>query len=162
MRTSTIYLGAIFLELCLNNFMQISVDIQWAHHDTALCDYPNETFAVFYYWPSIKYRWRQTFCPIDFLPNQLLPKNINDLFFVEETFDHVLGNKIDHVSFLNMNRCKCGTQNDCLHILFFYNPNRFFCNSWNLFNCKCNWFKVKLNYRHRENFVVTLGPEAEH
>ena len=31
-----------------------------------------------------------------------------------------------------------------------------------LFNCKCNSFKVKLNYKHREiDFVVTLGPEAE-
>ena len=30
-------------------------------------------------------------------------------------------------------------------------------------NCKCNSFKVKLNYKHREiDFVVTLGAEAEH
>ena len=61
-----------------------------------------------------------------------------------------------------MNRYKYGTQNECLHILFFYNPNRFFCNSCDLFNCKCNSFKVKLNYKHREiDFVVTLGPDAE-
>ena len=52
-------------------------------------------------------------------------------------------------------------QNECLHILFFYNPNKFFLyrNSRNLFNCKCNSFDVKLT---NVDFVVTLGPEAEH
>ena len=49
-------------------------------------------------------------------------------FFVEETFDHVLGNKVDHVSlmFISEHQCKYGTQNKCLQILFFNNPTRFF------------------------------------
>ena len=75
-------LGDIFLELCVNNFMQISVDIQWARRDKALRDDPNETFAVFYYWLLIEYRWRQAVCPTDLSPNQLLPKNNNDLFLL--------------------------------------------------------------------------------
>ena len=58
--------------------MQISVDIQGAHRDKALRDDPNESFAVFYYWLLIKYRWRQAVCWTDFLPNQLLP----DLFLL--------------------------------------------------------------------------------
>ena len=67
--------------------MQISVDIQWARRHKALRDDPNETFAVFYYWLLIEYRLsQQTF------------RQIN--FFVEETFDHVLGNEIDHVSLM--------------------------------------------------------------
>ena len=137
-----------------------------------LPDDPNETFAVFHYWLLIKYRWRQAVCPTDFSPNQLWPKNINDLFllwvfFVKETFDHMLGKEIDHVSpmFISEHESmKYGTQNECLHILSFYNPNRFFCNSWNLFHCKCNSFKVKLNYKHQEiDFVVTVGPvKAKH
>ena len=147
--------------------MQISVDIQWARRDKALRDDPNETFAVFYYWLLIEYRWRQAVCPTDLSPNQLLPESNNDLFLLcGEDFRSRAGqrNKImfHWCSFLNMNRCKYGTHNECLHILFFYNPNRFFCNSWDLFNCKCNSFKVKLNYKHREiDFVVTLGPEAQ-
>ena len=48
-RTNVVYLGTIFLELCVNNFMQISVDIQGAHRDKALRDNPNESFAVLYY-----------------------------------------------------------------------------------------------------------------
>ena len=98
--------------------MQISVDIQWARRDKALRDDPNETFAVFYYWLLIEYRLsQQTF------------RQIN--FFVEETFDHVLGNEIDHVSLMFISEHESmqilyGTQNECLHILFFYNPNRFF------------------------------------
>ena len=144
--------------------MQVSVDIQWARPDKALRDDPNETFAVFYYSLLIEYRWRQAVCPTDRSPNQLLPESNNDLFLLcGEDFRSRAGqrNKImfHWCSFLNMNRCKYGTQNECLHILFFYNPNRFFCNSWDLFNCKCNSFKVKLNYKHREiDFVVTLGP----
>ena len=49
-------------------------------------------------------------------------------FFVEETFDHVLGNKVDHVSlmFISEHQCKYGTQNKCLQILFFNNPTKFF------------------------------------
>ena len=49
-------------------------------------------------------------------------------FFVEETFDHVLGNKVDHVSlmFISEHQCKYATQNKYLQILFFNNPTRFF------------------------------------
>ena len=72
-------------------------------------------------------------CQTDFSPNQLLPENIDNLFLLcqGQTFDHMLGDEIDHVSsmFISENRSKCGTQNECLHILFFYNPNKFFCNS---------------------------------
>ena len=75
--------------------MQISVDIQSARRNKPLRDDPNETFAVFYYWLLIEYCWRQAVCPTDLSPNQLLPENN---FFVEETFDQVLGNEIDHVS----------------------------------------------------------------
>ena len=52
---SVVYLGALFLELCVNILMQISVDIQWAHRDKALCDDPTENFAVFYFWLLIEY-----------------------------------------------------------------------------------------------------------
>ena len=48
---------------------------------------------------------------------------------MEETFDHMLGKEIDHVSpmFISEHESmKYGTQNECLHILSFYNPNRFF------------------------------------
>ena len=62
--------------------MQISVDIQWAHCNKALCDDPNETFAVFYYWLLIDYHWRQAVCPTDFSPIQHLPENMNDLFLL--------------------------------------------------------------------------------
>ena len=62
--------------------MQISVDIQWAHHYKVFCDDPNESFAVFYYWLLIKYRWRQAVCQTYLSPNQLLAKNINDLFLL--------------------------------------------------------------------------------
>ena len=72
----------IFLELLVNKFMQISVDIQWAYRDKVLCDDPNEIFPVFYCWLLIKYRWRQAVCPTDFSLNELLPENINDLFLL--------------------------------------------------------------------------------
>ena len=42
-----VYLSAIFLELPVNNFMQISVDIQLTHRDKVLRDDQNESFAVF-------------------------------------------------------------------------------------------------------------------
>ena len=77
-----VYLGAIFLELPVNNFMQISVDIQWTHRDKVLRDDQNESFAVFYYWLLIKYRWRQAVCQTDFSPNQVFPENINDLLLL--------------------------------------------------------------------------------
>ena len=139
--------------------MQICVDIQGAHRDKALRDDLNESFAVFYYWLLIKYRWRQAVCRTDFSPNQLLPENINDLFLLcRRDFRSRARrwNEIDHVSpmFISEHestqiQCKYGTQNECLHILLFYNPNKFFCNSWNLFNCKSNSIKVKINYKHR-------------
>ena len=62
--------------------MHISVDIQWACHYKALCDVPNESFAVFHYWLLMKYRWRQSVCTTDFSANQLLPENINNLFLL--------------------------------------------------------------------------------
>ena len=68
-----------YLELLVNNFTQISVNIQGAHCDKALRDDPNESFAVHYYWLLQKYRWRQAVCRTNFLPNQLLPQNINNL-----------------------------------------------------------------------------------
>ena len=129
--------------------MQISVYIQGAHRNKALSDDPNESFAVFYYWLLIKYRWRQAVCGTDFSPNQLLPENINDLFLLcWGDFRSRARRRIHWCAFLNINRCKYGTQNECLHILFFYNPNKFFCIFWNLFNCKRNSFKVKINYKH--------------
>ena len=145
--------------------MQISVDIQWARRDKALRDDPNETFAVFYYWLLIEYRWRQAVCPTDLSPNQLLPESNNDLFLLcgEDFWSRTRQRNrscFTDVHFWTWIDANMGRE--CLHILFFYNPNRFFCNSWDLFNCKCISFKVKLNYKHREiDFVVTLGPEAE-
>lgn len=58
------------------------------------------------------------------------------------SFHHVLGNELNHVSpmFIPEHQCKCGTQNKCLQILFFNSLNRSFCNSKNLFNCKCILF----------------------
>ena len=50
-------------------------------------------------------------------------------FFVEETFNHVLGNKIDQVSpmFISEHQCKYEMQNKMfLQVLFFNNPNKFF------------------------------------
>ena len=135
--------------------MQISVDIQWAHRDKALHDDPNEIFPVFYFWLLIKYRWRQAVCPTDFSPNQLLPEDINDLFLLcggdfRSRVRQWIRSCFTDVHFwtwidANM-RCKI---KQCLHILFFYDPNKFFCNSGNLFNYKCNSFEVKLNYKHR-------------
>ena len=49
MENNVVYLGAVCLKLRVNNFTQISVDIQGAHRDRALHDDPNESFAVFYY-----------------------------------------------------------------------------------------------------------------
>ena len=45
-------------------------------------------------------------------------------FFVEETFNRVLGNEIDQVSpmFISEHQCKYGTQNKCLQILFLKEP----------------------------------------
>ena len=41
------------------------------------------------------------------------------------TFNCVLGNEIDQVSpmFISEHQCKYGTQNKCLQILFFKEPN---------------------------------------
>ena len=45
-------------------------------------------------------------------------------FFVEESFNRVLGNEIDQVSpmFISELQCKYGKQNKCLQILFFKEP----------------------------------------
>ena len=82
-------------------------------------------------------------------------------FFLEETFDHVLGSEIDHVSLMFISEHESMQIRDTKWMFaYFYNPDN---NSWNLFNCKCNPFKIKLNYKHWGiNFVVTLGPKAEH
>ena len=141
--------------------MQISVDIQWARRDKALRDDPNETFAVFYYWLLIEYRWRQAVCPTDFSPNQLLPENNNALFLLyggdfwsrARQRNRSCFTDVHFWTWIDANMLKYGTQNECLHILFFYKSNRFFCNSWNLLNCMCNPFNVKLNYK---------GPKAKH
>ena len=63
-------------------------------------------------------------------------------------------------SFLNTNGCKYGTQNECLDILFFYNPNKFFGISEICFPASVIHSKLKLITNI--DFVVTLGPEAEH
>ena len=73
---------------------------------------------------NIKYRWRQAVCPTDLTPNQLLPENINDLFLLcGGGFRSCARQRNRSCSFLNMDRCKGGTQNEYLHILFFYNAS---------------------------------------
>ena len=83
--------------------MQISVDTPGAHRDKALRDDPNESFAVFYYYLLLtsnkvlfegKLFVEQTSRQINFCPKILTIC----FFFVEETFDHMLGDEIDHVS----------------------------------------------------------------
>ena len=143
--------------------MQIPVDIQGAHRDKVLRDDQNESFAVFYYWLLIKYRWRQAVCRTDFSPNQLLPENVNNLFRLCRADFRSRARRWNRSCFTDVHFWTWiddGTQNECLHILFFYNPNKSFCNSWNLFQCKCNSFKVKINDKHR--LCGDLGPEAEH
>ena len=88
-------------------------------------------------------------------------------FFVEETFNHVLGNKIEHVSpmFISEHELMqiwdtkvnvCISCSFITQIGFFVIPEIFF-------NYKCNSFKVKLNYKpHKIDFVVTLGPNGKH
>ena len=108
--------------------MQISVDIQWAHHYKVLCDNPNENFAVFYYWLLIKYRWRQAVCQTYLSPNQLLPKNIDDLFLLcggdfrscARQWNRSCFTDVHFWIWINAN--EYGTQNERLHILFFHNP----------------------------------------
>ena len=77
----------------------------WAHCDKELHDDPNKSFAVFY-WLLIK-----SCC----LSNRLLAKSTFAtkifticFFFVEETFNWVLRNKIDQVSpmFISEHQCK--------------------------------------------------------
>ena len=65
-------------------------------------------------------------------------------------------------SFLNMNRCKYGMQNECLHILFFYNPNKFFCTVIPEICLTASVIHSTLNLITNIDFVVTLGPKAEH
>ena len=73
---------------------------------------------------NIKYRWRQAVCPTDLTPNQLLPENINDLFLLcGGGFRSCARQRNRSCSFLNRDRCKGGTQNEYLHILFFYNAS---------------------------------------
>ena len=79
-------------------------------------------------------------------------------FFVEETFDHVLGNKLDHVSlmFIPEHQCKYGTQNKFLQILFFNSLNKSFCNSKNLFNCKCISFPEACQNNSLKEFMLSI------
>ena len=150
---------------CKQLYAKISVDIQGAHRDKALHDDPNESFAVFYYWLLIKYRWRQAVCRTDFSPNQLLPENINDLFllcrgdfrsrarrwnrscFTDVHFwtwiDANMGRKMNVCIF-----CSFITQ-----ISFFVIPE--ICLTASVIHSK---LKLITNI----DFVVTLGPEAEH
>ena len=150
---------------CKQLYAKISVDIQGAHRDKALHDDPNESFAVFYYWLLIKYRWRQAVCRTDFLPNQVFPENINDLFlfcrgdfrscarwrnrpyFTDVHFwtwiDANMGRKMNVCIF-----CSFITQISFLVILEI-------CLTASVIHSK---LKLITNI----DFVVTLGPEAEH
>ena len=59
-----------------------------------------------------------------------------------------------------MNQCKYRTQNECLHSLFFYNPSKFFVIPEICLTASVIPSKLKLITNI--DFVVTLGPEAEH
>ena len=61
-----------------------------------LCDDPNESSPVYLLTSDDEY----PVCGTNFLPNQLLCRKylVTRFFFVEETFDHVLGNEKDQVS----------------------------------------------------------------
>ena len=145
----------ILLELLVNKFMQISVDIQWAHRDKALRDDPNEIFPVFYCWLLIKYRWRQAVCPTDFSMNQLLPENINDLFLLcggdfWSRARQWIRSCFTDVHFWTSIDANVGCKMNVCIFCSFTTQISFFCNSGNLFKYKCNYsFEVKLNYKHR-------------
>ena len=84
--------------------VQISVDI-WDLHDKVLLDDPNESSAVYLLTSDNKH----AVCGTDFSPHQLLCWRYQLCFyFVEETFDHVPGNKIDQVSpvFISEHQCR--------------------------------------------------------
>ena len=111
----------------------------------------------------MKYRWSHTVRRTDLSGNQLLcPKTLATFLFLE-TCDHVLGNeKFHRCSFLNTQIH--GTQNKCLQIMFFNNPNKFF-NFWFLKFVYLNvysiaWipvlvtFRVALHYVRPDNYHV--------
>ena len=137
--------------------MQISVD-------KALRDVLNETFTVFYYWLLIKYCWRQAVCPTDFSPNQLL----TTCFFLcgGDFRSHAWQRNISCFTdvhfwtWIDANTCMGRKMNICVfcsfitQIGFFVVPE--ICVTASVIHSK-------LNYKHQEiDFVVTLGPKAEH
>ena len=134
--------------------MQISVDIQGAHRDKALCDDPNESFAVFYYWLLIKYCWRQAVCQTDFSPNQLLPENINDLFLLRQGDFQSHARQQNRSCFTDVHfwtwiNANIGRKMNVCIVCSFITQLSFFVIPEILFNCKWNSFKVKINYKHR-------------
>ena len=112
------------------------------------------TFTIFYYWPLIKYRWRQAVCPTDFSPNQLLPENFNDPFLLCGGDFQSRASQWNRSCFADVHFCiridaNMGRKMNVCIFCSFITQISFFCNSWNLFNCKRNSFKVKINYKHR-------------
>ena len=117
--------------------MQIYVDI-WALRDKALRDDPSESFAAFY-WLLIKYRWSQTSWT-DFSPNQILPKNIDDLFLLCGGGFRSRARQRDRSCFTDVHfwtSMQIWYAKRMFADLFFHSPNEFFTNTKNLFNCKC-------------------------
>ena len=133
-REQTSSISALFLKLLVNNFLkQIYVDIifepiatisiGWQPKGELCCillTSNNSTIEVTLF-------VEQTSRQINFCQKILTIC----FFFVEETFDHVLGNEIDHVSpmFISEHQCKYGMQTNFLQILFFNSPNKFFSNT---------------------------------
>ena len=147
--------------------MQISVDIQGAHREKALRDDPNESFAVFYYWLLRKYHWRQAVCRTDFLPNQLLPDPFllcrGDFWSRARRRNRSCFTDIHFWTWIDANM---GRKMNVRIFCSFITEISFFCDSWNLFNCKRNSFKVKNKYKHRlcddlrtqgQTFTITLN-----
>ena len=112
-------------------------------------------FAVFYYWLLIEYHWRQAVCLTDFSLNQLLPENNYYLFlFCGGDFRSCARQRnrscFTDVHFWTWSDANMGCKMNVCLFCSFITQIGFFCNSWDFFNCKCNSFKVKLNYKHRE------------
>ena len=129
--------------------MQIPVYIQGAHRNKALSDDPNESFAVFYYWLLIKYRWRKAVCQTVFSPNQLLP----DLFLLCQGDFGSSARRRNRSCFTDIHfwtwiDANIGRKMNVCIFCSFITQISLFVISWNLFNCKRNSFKVKINYKH--------------
>ena len=138
--------------------MQISVDIQRGHRDKALRDDPSESFAVFYYWLLIKYPWRQAVCRTDFSPNQLLPENSNDLFLLCRGDFRSRARRRNRSCFTDVRfwtwiDANMGPKMNVYIFCSFVIPD--ICLTASIIHSK---LKLITNI----DFVVTLGPEAEH